>query len=62
MTSSLAIARQENKVLILAECKAAIAAVRKVRRTGRARSGHLQKVVNTVAEIKEGGGKSNWGG
>ena len=53
----------EQKVLILADSKAAIAAVKKAGRTGRARSRHLQKVVNMVAEIKEGGGgKSNLGG
>ena len=56
----LAEVRQEKKVLILADSKIAIAAVRKAGRTGRARSRHLQKVVNTVAEIKAGG-RSNWG-
>ena len=51
MAGGLARVRQEKKVLILADSKVAIAAVRKVGRTGRARSRHLQKVVNTVAEI-----------
>ena len=54
--------RDGRKVLILADPKAAISAVKRAGRTGKARSRHLQKVVNTVAEIKEGGEKSNWGG
>ena len=62
MASGLARVRQEKKVFILADSKAAIAAVRKSGRTGRARSPDLQSVVNTVAEIKEGEGRSNWGG
>ena len=43
---------REQKVLILADSKAAIAAVKKAGRTGRARSRHLQKVVNMAADIK----------
>ena len=62
MASGLARERQKKKVLILADSKAAIAAVRKAGRTGRARSRHLQEVVNSIAEIREGGGKSKWGG
>ena len=54
MTGGLARVRREKKVLILADSKAAIAAVRKAGRTGKARSRGLQKVVNVVAEIKEG--------
>ena len=54
--------RDGRKVLILADSKAAIAAVKRVGRTGKTRSRHLQKVFDTVAEIKEEGGKSNWGG
>ena len=62
MASGLARVREEKKVLILADSKAAIAAVRKAGRTGRARSRDLQRVVNTVAEIKErGGGQSRVG-
>ena len=44
------------KVLILADSQAAIPAVENEGRTGGARSRHLQKVVNTIAEIREGGG------
>ena len=40
MASGLASLRQETKVLILADSKAAIAAVRKAGRTGNARSRH----------------------
>ena len=54
--------RDGRKVLILADCKAAILAVKRAGRTERARFRHLQNVVNTVAEIKEGGGRSDWGG
>ena len=63
MTGGLAKVRQggERKVLILADSKAAIAAVRKAGRTGRARSRHLQKAVNTIAEIREGSGGSQTG-
>ena len=51
MAGGLARVRQEKKVLILADSKAAIAAVWKVGRTERVRSRDLQKVVNAVAEI-----------
>ena len=47
----------EQKVLMLTDSKAAIATVKKAGRMGRARSRHLQKVVNTVAEIKQGRGE-----
>ena len=57
MAGGLAKAREEKKVLILADSKAAIAAIRRAGRTGRARSRHLQEVVNMIAEGKEGGGE-----
>ena len=53
MASGLARVRQEKNVLILADSKAAIAAMRKAGRTGKVRSRHLQEVVNTIAEVKE---------
>ena len=48
-------ARGERKALILADSKAAIAAVRKAGKTGKARSRHLQKTISEIAEIREGG-------
>ena len=48
---------QEKKVLILADSKAAIAAVKRAGKTGKARSRHLQRTVNAIAEVKEGGGE-----
>ena len=48
-------------VLELTRTKAAIAAVKKAGKTAKARSRHLQEVVNTVAEIKEGGGEVKLG-
>ena len=48
---------KEKKVLMLADSKAAIAAVQKAGKTGKARSRHLQRMVNTIAEIKKGGGR-----
>ena len=51
----------EQKVLILADSKAAIAAVRKAGKTGKARSRHLQKMVNTIAQVKEEGGEVKLG-
>ena len=62
MAGGLAKVRREKKVLILADSRAAIAAVRKADRTGKARSQHLREVVNTIAEVKERGEKSNWDG
>ena len=44
--------RREKKVLILADSKAAIAAVRKAGRTRKARSRHLREMVNMIAEVK----------
>ena len=49
-------ARQEKKVLILADLKAAIAAVKKAGKTAKARSRHLQEMVNMIAEVKRKGG------
>ena len=48
---------QEKQVLILADSKAAIAAVKNAGRTGKARSRHLQRTVNLIAEVKNGGGE-----
>ena len=50
---------QEKKVLILADSKAAIAAVKKAGKTGKARSRHLQGTVNMIAEVKRGEGSQN---
>ena len=61
MAGGLARVRPEKKVLILADSKSAIAAVRKAGRTGKARSRHLREVVNTNAEVKEGGGEVKLG-
>ena len=52
---------EKTRALILAESKAAIAAVRKAGRTGKARYRHLQKIVNEVAEIRERGGEAKLG-
>lgn len=57
MAGGLVKARGEKKVLILADSKAAIAAIRRAGKTGRARSRHLREVVNTVGEIREWGGE-----
>ena len=48
MAEGFARTQRERKVLILADSKAAIAAVRKVGKTGKARSSHLKKVVNEI--------------
>ena len=53
--------RDFTKILILVDSNAAIAAVKKAGRTGKARSRHLQEVVNRVAEIKERGGEVRLG-
>ena len=52
---------RKQRILILTDSKAAIVAVRRAGRTGKAGSTQLKKVVNTVADIEEGGGRSNWG-
>ena len=62
MAGGLARVRQEKKVIILADSRAAIAAVKKAGRTGKARSRHLQETVNGIAEIEEeGGGQTRMG-
>ena len=38
------------KAVILADSRAAIASVKKAGKTGKARSHHLQKVINEIAE------------
>ena len=45
------------KILILADSKAAIAAVKKAGKTGKARTRHLHRTVNMIAEVKKEGGK-----
>ena len=52
----------ESGNLILADSKAAIAAVKKAGKTGKARSRHLQRTVNMIAEVKkeEGEVKKGW--
>ena len=57
MAGGLTKVRANDRTLILADSKAAIAAVKKAGRTGKARSRHLQEVVNRVAEIKGRGGE-----
>ena len=57
MVGGLTKVMPENKVLILADSKAAIATVKKAGRTARARSRHLQEVVNRIAEVKRRGGE-----
>ena len=63
MAGSLIRARQggERKVLILADSKAAIAAVRKAHQTGKARSRHLQKTISEIAEGKNRMGEGSHG-
>ena len=61
MARGLAKVRREKKVLILADSKAAIAAVRKAGRTGKAKSWRLREVVNTIAEVREEGGEVKLG-
>ena len=59
MAGGLSLTRtvQEKKVLIFADSKAAIAAVKKAGKTGKARTRHLQRTVNMIAEIKKEGGE-----
>ena len=56
----LARSQRERKVLILADSKAAIAAVRKAGRTGKARSSHLRKVVAEIEARGPGMEKVGW--
>ena len=53
--------REEKKVLILADSKAAIAAIQKAGRRGLASLRHIQEVVNIIAEIKSKGGEVKLG-
>ena len=48
---------QEKKVLILADSKAAITAVTKAGKTGKARSRNLERTVNMIAQTRERGGE-----
>ena len=48
MAEGLARTQRERKILILADSKAAIAAIRKAGRTEKARSSHLKKVVDEI--------------
>ena len=59
MAEGLARAPQ-GKVLILADSKAAIAAVRKAGKMGKARSHHLRKVVDEIAARGGGSVKLGW--
>src|SRR5258706_16314354 len=60
MAEGLARTQRERKILILADSKAAIAAVRKAGRTGKARSSHLKKVVDEIGERGPGMVKLGW--
>ena len=53
---------QNKKILVLADSKTAIAAGKKAGRTGKARSRHLQRTVNMMAEVQAGGRevKTGW--
>ena len=55
MAEGLARPPRGGRVLILADSRAATATVEKAGRAGKARSRHLQQVVNEIAE-REGGG------
>ena len=61
MARGLTKVKPNDRVLILADSKAAIAAVKKAGRTGKTRSQHLQEVVNGIAEIKKRGGEVRLG-
>ena len=61
MAGGLTKVKPNDKVLILADSKAAIAAVKKAGRTGKARSRHLQEVVNGIVKIKKRGGEVRLG-
>ena len=55
MASGLAKVRQENKVPHLGRLENSHSSRAE---SGKARFRHLQEVVNTIAEVKEGGGRS----
>ena len=59
MAEGLASLPRGGRVLVLADSKVAISAVKKAGRTGKARSRHLQKAVNEIAE-REGGVRLGW--
>ena len=61
MTGGLAEMRREKKVLMLADSKAAITALRKAGRTGRARSETYRGWLTWLRRSKKGG-RSSWGG
>ena len=50
----------EKKVPFLPDSKAAIAAVKRAGRSGKARSRHLERTVNMIAKVRGGGGKVGW--
>ena len=54
MAEGLARTQREKKALILADSKAAIAAVKKAGRTGKARPSHLKKVVDESPRSGDG--------
>ena len=60
MAEGLARTQRERKVWILADPKAAIAAIRKAGRTGKARSSHLKKVVDEIEARGPGMVKLSW--
>ena len=51
----------EEKILVFADSKAVIAAIKKAGSTGKARSRHLQMTVNMMAEVKGEGGEVKMG-
>ena len=60
MVEGLKMSRRDQRVLLLADSRAAIAAFQKARRTGKARSRHLKTVVetgNTRGRSHDGMGK-----
>ena len=60
ITEGLARIQRGRKILILADSKAPIAAVRKGGRTGKARSSHLKKVVDEIGAPGPGMVKLGW--
>ena len=60
MAEGLASTQREKEILILADSKAAIAAVRKAGRTGKARSSHLKTVVDEIGVRGPGMVKLGW--
>ena len=62
MAEGLAKACQRKNILILADSQAAISAVKRAGRIGKARSHHLRKVVNEIAERRGRGQRLDWDG